>query len=154
MKAESATLDQFDHALLKQVQVNNLTPARVLAEAVGLSESAVLRRLRVLRSNGIIVADRAIVRPGSIGLPLSVHVLVSLEREGNRELDDFIKKLKKRPEVRQASYVTGDADFVLLLQLSGMEQYDVFTQEVFHQDANVKSFRTMVTIRDVVSNSD
>jgi len=147
---ETAALDQFDRALLKLVQANNLTPARVLAEKVGLSESAVLRRLRLLRSNGTIVADKAVVRPVSLGLPLSVHVLVSLEREGARELDDFIRKVKKRPEVRQANYVTGDADFVLLLQLSGMDQYDSFTQEVFHSDRNIKSFRTLVTIREVV----
>jgi Lrp/AsnC family transcriptional regulator, leucine-responsive regulatory protein len=150
MSTETAKLDQFDHALLRLVQKNNLTPARLLAEKVGLSESAVLRRLRVLRSNGTIIADRAVVGPVALGLPLSVHVLVSLEREGARELDGFIRTLKKRPEVRQASYVTGDADFVLLLQLSGMDQYDDFTQEVFHSDPNVKSFRTLVTIRDVM----
>ncbi|MGO4566799.1 Lrp/AsnC ligand binding domain-containing protein [Rhizobium sp. 2YAF20] len=83
-----------------------------------------------------------------------MHVLVSLEREGARELDDFIRKIKKRSEVSQASYVTGDADFVMLLRLSGMDQYDAFTQEVFHDDANAKSFRTLVTIRDVVPVTD
>jgi Lrp/AsnC family leucine-responsive transcriptional regulator len=151
---KTAILDQFDHALLKLVQTDNLTPARVLAQKVGLSESAVLRRLRLMRSNGTITADRSVVRPGALGLPLSVHVLVSLEREGARELDDFIKKLKRRTEVRQAAYVTGDADFVLMLRLSGMDQYDVFTQQMFHEDPNVKSFRTLVTIRDVVSDLD
>jgi Lrp/AsnC family transcriptional regulator, leucine-responsive regulatory protein len=149
---ENAILDRFDQALLRLVQDNNLTPARVLAEKVGLSESAVLRRLRQLRANGTIAADRSIVRPTSLGLPLRVHVLVTLEREAGRELDAFIRKVKRRPEVRQADYVTGDADFVLLLQLSGMDQYDLFTQEVFHNDPNVKSFRTLVSIREVVGN--
>jgi DNA-binding Lrp family transcriptional regulator len=154
MTTKTATLDKFDHALLRLVQKDNLTPARVLAEKVGLSESAVLRRLRVLRANGTIIADRAIVGQIALGVPLSVHVLVSLEREGARELDDFIRKIKKRSEVSQASYVTGDADFVMLLRLSGMDQYDLFTQEVFHDDANVKSFRTLVTIRDVMPGTD
>lgn len=151
MATETTKLDTFDRQLLEIVRKNNLTPARVMAEAVGLSESAVLRRLRVLRSNGTIVADRAILGKDALGLPLSVFALVTLEREGARELDDFIRKLKKRPEVRQASYVTGDADFILHLQLSGMDQYDTFTHEVFHDDPNVKSFRTHVTIREVVA---
>ena len=151
---ESTTLDKFDLALLRLVQANNLTPARVLAERVGLSESAVLRRLRQLRANGTIAADVAIVRPTSMGLPLSIHVLVSLERESGNELDAFSRKIRKRPEVRQANYVTGDFDFVLMLQVSDMNEYDVFTQQVFHEDANVKSFRTLVTIRNVVDPID
>jgi DNA-binding Lrp family transcriptional regulator len=151
---ETAVLDKFDLALLRLIQANNLTPARVLAEHVGLSESAVLRRLRQLRANGTVVADMAIVRPASMGLPLTIHVLVSLERETGPELDAFIRKIKKRPEVRQANYVTGDADFVLLLQVSGMNAYDAFTRDVFHEDPNVKSFRTLVTIRNVVDPID
>ena len=151
---ETATLDSFDLSLLKLVQVNNLMPARMLAEKVGLSESAVLRRLRQMRANGTIAADVAIVRPASMGFPLTIHVLVSLEREAGSELEAFIRKIKKRPEVRQANYVTGEADFILMLQLSGMEQYDVFTREVFREDGNVKSFTTLVTIRDVVNPMD
>lgn len=151
---ETVTLDSFDLALLRLVQVDNLTPARVLAEKVGLSESAVLRRLRQMRANGTIAADIAIVRPASMGLPLTIHVLVSLERETGNELEAFIRKIKKRPEVRQANYVTGAADFILMLQISDMEQYDTFTREVFHEDGNVKSFTTLVTIRDVVNPLD
>ena len=107
-----------------------------------------------MRANGTIAADVAIVRPASMGFPLTIHVLVSLEREAGSELEAFIRKIKKRPEVRQANYVTGEADFILMLQLSGMEQYDVFTREVFHEDGNVKSFTTLVTIRDVVNPMD
>jgi DNA-binding Lrp family transcriptional regulator len=147
---ESAELDHFDRALLRLVQADNLTPARILAEQVGLSESAVLRRLRQMRANGTIIADVAIVRPATMGLPLTIQVLVSLERETGNALEAFIRNIKKRDEVVQANYVTGDADFVLTLQLSGMDHYDRFTQEVFHEDKNVKSFRTFVTIRSVV----
>ncbi|MBF9235350.1 Lrp/AsnC family transcriptional regulator [Microvirga sp. BT350] len=147
----SVSLDRFDHALLALVQRNNQTPARILAEQVGLSESAVLRRLRQLRRTGVIAADIAVVRPALIGLPLTVHVLVSLERESAAELDAFNRKIRSRSEVRQAWYVTGEADFVLHLQLSGMEAYDTFAREVFHDDPNVKAFRTIVAMREVVS---
>jgi Lrp/AsnC family leucine-responsive transcriptional regulator len=149
-----ATLDRFDRALLALVQRNNQIPARLLAEQVGLSESAVLRRLRRLRQDGVIAADISVVRPAMIGLPLTVHVLVSLEREGAAELDTFTRKIRGRSEVRQAWYVTGEADFVLLLQLPGMEAYDNFAREVFHDDPNVKAFRTIVAMREVVGTAD
>jgi Lrp/AsnC family leucine-responsive transcriptional regulator len=147
---ESATLDRFDRALLAAVQVDNLTPARILAERVGLSESAVLRRLRRLRQEGIIVADVALVHPAILGTPLCLHVLVSLERETSDRLDAFVRRLRERAEVRAAWYVTGEADFVLELRLRDMSEYEAFTRAVFHDDPNVRAFRTLVAMRQVI----
>jgi Lrp/AsnC family transcriptional regulator, leucine-responsive regulatory protein len=147
---EIANLDEFDRALLAAVQIDNQTPARVLAERVGLSESAVLRRLRRLRRDGVIIADVAVVDPAVLGIPLTIHVLVSLERETSDLLDEFTRRLRRRPEVKAAWYVTGDADFVLHLRLSGMDAYETFAREVFHEDPNVRSFRTIVAMRQIV----
>jgi DNA-binding Lrp family transcriptional regulator len=147
---ESVTLDHFDHALLQAVQRDNQTPARLLAEQVGLSESAVLRRLRRLRREAVITADVAVVHPAVLGRPLCIHVLVSLEREGAAQLDAFIRTLRARPEVRGAWYVTGEADFLLHLQLADMAEYDAFTHAVFHEEPNVRAFRTVIAMRQVV----
>lgn len=146
---ESVTLDHFDRKLLALVQKNNLRPARELAEAVGLSESAVLRRLRRLRKEGVILADVSLVDPAVAGEAVTIHALVSLERERSFDLDAFIRKIRQRPEVKKIWYVTGEVDFVLLLRLPGMDQYADFAQKVFHADENVKSFRTIVTIREI-----
>ncbi|PTM40837.1 Lrp/AsnC family transcriptional regulator [Bosea sp. 124] len=142
-------LDRFDHALLEEVQRDNQTPARILAERVGLSQSAVLRRLRRLRAEKIITADIAIVNPAVLGVPVTIHVLVSLVR-GSQLADEFARKLGSRPEIRQASYVTGGADFVLHLQVESMEAYAAFAREIFHDDPNVSSFYTYVAMREVV----
>lgn len=147
---KSGDIDQFDHAILELVQADNQLPARILAERVGLSESAVLRRLREMRKNGIIVADIAVVRPDVLGKSITVHVLVSLERETSEHLESFVKKLRRRSEVDAAWYVTGEFDFILQLRLSGMEAYDNFVCSVFHSDSNVRSFRTLVSMREVV----
>jgi DNA-binding Lrp family transcriptional regulator len=147
---ESVILDRFDRALLTAVQRDNQTPARVLAVQVGLSESAVLRRLRRLRRDGVIAADVSVVHPAALGQPLCIHVLVSLEREGAAQLDAFIRALRARPEVREAWYVTGEADFLLRLQLAGMAEYEAFSRAVFHGEPNVRGFRTVVAMRQVV----
>lgn len=147
---ESVSLDRFDHALLARLRVNNQTPARELAAQVGLSESSVLRRLRRLRASGVITADVAIVDPAVLGRNLTIHVLVSLEREGLAMLEAFERRLRARPEVQGAWYVTGEADFVLQLQLGSMADYEGFTRAVFHDDPNVRSFRSIVALRRVV----
>lgn len=151
---KSVTLDRFDRALLEQVQKDNQTPARILAERVGLSESAVLRRLRRLRREGVIAADISVVHPSVLGLPLAIHVLVSLEREGSAELDAFVRKLRIRPEIRQAWYVTGETDFILLLRLTDMAAYEAFAREVFHDDPNVRAFRTLIAMREIIGPAD
>ena len=150
---KNVALDRFDRALLDLVQRNNLTPARVLAEKVGLSDSAVLRRLQRLRSSGIIAADVAVVDEVALGLSLTMHVLVSMEREGSAMLDAFARKIRARPEVRQAWYVTGESDFVLLVKVGSMEAYEQFTRAVLNDDPNVRTFRTMITLREVVGGS-
>lgn len=147
--AKSVDLDSFDHALLREVQIDNQIPARVLAERVGLSQSAVLRRLRRLRAERVITADVSIVSPDVLGVPVTVHVLVSIDR-GSRTHADFARKLRSRPEVKQASYVTGGADFILHLQVASMAAYAAFAREVFHDDPNVSEYRTYVGMREVV----
>jgi Lrp/AsnC family transcriptional regulator, leucine-responsive regulatory protein len=143
-------LDGFDRALLGLVQANNLTPARILAEKVGLSESAVLRRLRRLRKSGVIMRDVSIVRPASLGRPLTLIVFLSLARETLVQIEKFTRALKKRPEVVSAWYVTGETDFVLLLQLADMAEYETFTQEVFMSDPNISRFTTLVSMRQAI----
>ena len=146
---KTAELDSFDRALLALVQRDNLTAARVLAETVGLSESAVLRRLRRLRRDGIIAADVALVRPAAFGLGLSMHVLVQMERENSAVLDAFARRIARRPEVH-AGYVTGDSDFVLLVRVADMAAYERFSRAVLNDDPNVRAFRTLITIRELV----
>ncbi len=148
------SLDARDLALLNLVQKDNQMPARVLAEHAGLSESAVLRRLRRLRHEGVIAADVSVVRPSTIGLPLTVIALVTLEREDANMLDSFAKRLGAQPEVRQCWYVTGDADWVVVLRVASMETYEAFTRNLFLADPNVRGFRTLVAMRETVGECD
>lgn len=146
---ENVNLDTFDRALLAELQRDNQVPARILAQRVGLSESAVLRRLRRLRADRVIIADVAVVHPAVLGTPLTVHVLVSLDRESPDLLDAFVRRLRARPEVRAAWYVTGEVDFIVHLELAGMGAYEVFAREMFHADPNVRGFRTIIAMRQV-----
>ncbi len=149
MMAKTVELDHFDHALLREVQVDNQTPARVLAERVGLSQSAVLRRLRRLRAERVITADISVVNPEVLGVPVTIHVLVRID-QGSRTYGAFARKLKRRPEVKQASYVTGGADFVLRLQVESMAAYAEFAREVFHEDETVSEYHTYVAMQEVI----
>ena len=82
-------LDDFDHRILARVRRNNLEPARMTAEAVGLSESAVLRRLRRLRAEGVIRGDVAIVDPARVEPRIVLHVQVEMMNQERPAMEAF-----------------------------------------------------------------
>jgi DNA-binding Lrp family transcriptional regulator len=143
-------LDDFDRRLLDLVRRNNMEPARVLADKVGLSVSAVLRRLRRLREDGVIVADIAVVDPALTGAALTMHVLVRMKEAGPHSMDAFAREIRRFREVTGAWDVTGDDDFVLKVQVASMGAYDAFTRRALTEERGVRSFKTLITIRTVV----
>lgn len=145
-------LDEFDRQLLALVRQDNLVPARILAEKIGLSLSAVLRRLRRLREEKVIVADIAIVDPALTGSALTMHVLVQMQQAGPQTMDAFARQIARHPEVTGAWDVTGDDDFLLKVQIGSMEDYDAFTRRALGEDKGVHSFKTMITIRNIIEN--
>lgn len=147
---ESVDLDHFDRRIIAIVRRNTLTPARAIAEQVGLSESAVLRRLRRLRASGVIVADVAVIDPARLAPAITIHVLVELNQSGLRMEQDFAAKLANREEVIGAWNVTGRTDFLLMVAVPSIEAYQRFSDEVLAADENVRDFETMVTLRDIV----
>ncbi|WP_235587992.1 Lrp/AsnC family transcriptional regulator [Sphingopyxis sp. H115] len=152
MMRKVINLDEFDRRLLALVRQDNLLPARVLAEKVGLSLSAVLRRLRRLRDEKIIVADIAIVDPALTGSALTMHVLVQMQQAGPQTMDAFARQIARHPEVTGAWDVTGNDDFLLKIQVGSMEEYDAFTRRALGEDKGVHSFTTMITIRNIIEN--
>ncbi len=143
-------LDSFDRRLLELVREDNLQPARELADKVGLSISAVLRRLRRLRAEGVIVADIAVVNPALTGAAITMHVLVRMKEPGVRAMDAFARTIARHPEVTAAWEVTGDDDFVLKIQIGSMAEYDAFAREVLADEQGVQSFKTLIAIRPIV----
>jgi len=143
-------LDDFDRRLLDEVRRDNQQPARILADKVGLSVSAVLRRLRRLREDRVIVADRAMIDPALTGSALTMHVLIKMRQAGASTMDAFARTLAHHREVTGAWDVTGDDDFVLKVQVGSMQEYDRFTRRALSEDQGVHSFKTLITIRTIV----
>ncbi len=142
-------LDSFDRKLLDLLQVDARRPMAALAGAVGLSVPACYRRIRRLRDSGVIEREVAIVRPRTLGWPLSMIVLVKLERENARTLDEVMAIFRRQPEILEAWNVTGDHDFAVRIVARDMEGYDDLTQRLFSDDERVRSFETLVVIRDI-----
>jgi Lrp/AsnC family leucine-responsive transcriptional regulator len=139
-------LDRADLALLAAVQANNRLTSEDLARIVNLSPTACQRRLKRLRADGIIEGDIAIVSPKALGRQITMVVLVSLERARADIVDRFKASIRSTPEVMIGYYVTGDADFLLVVTSKDMEDYERFTRRFLHENDDIKSFKTMVVM--------
>ncbi|MER8389941.1 Lrp/AsnC family transcriptional regulator [Mesorhizobium sp. M1380] len=138
--------DRIDARILEIMQKNNRLTSEAIGDMVSLSATACQRRLKRLRSEGIIEADVSIVSAKAVGRPVQMLVLVSLERERADIIDRFKKAIKSTAEVVNGFYVTGDADFVLYVTASSMEDYEAFTRRFFYENSDIKAVKTMVVM--------
>lgn len=145
-KKPGPDIDEFDLKLLRFVQHNNRLTADELSSKVGLSPSACQRRLVRLRQEGVIERDIAVVSPEAVGRQLTMIVEVTLERERPDIMDEFRRSMIATPEVMQCYYVTGEADFILVLTARDMRHYEAFTKQFFFANPNIRRFHTMVVM--------
>ena len=139
-------IDRIDARILNAVQANNRLTSDELGVIVNLSSTAIQRRLKRLRAEGVIEGDVAIVRPKAVGRHVSMLVLVTLERERADIVDRFKQSIRTTPEVMNGYYVTGESDFVLMVTARDMEDYERFTRQFFYENPDIKGFKTMVVM--------
>ncbi len=142
-------LDGFDRKILREVQKNVRMTAAELAEVVGLSPSACHRRLAALRETGVIEAEIAVISPKAVGRRITMVVTVTLEREHSDVISEFKRACRDDANIAQCYYVTGQADFVLVLTSPSMEAYDAFVERFLFANRNVRRFETMVVMHRV-----
>lgn len=139
-------LDSYDIKLLSLLQENGQLSQRQLSEAVNLSPSAVSRRIATLEDAGVITATVAIVDPVKVGRPITLLVEVKLENERLDLFDEMRNRFVECAQVQQAYYVTGDFDYMLIMNVADMAEYERLTRELFFDKGNVKTFKTYVAM--------
>ena len=139
-------LDDFDRNILAIIQKDAKTPQRQISEAVNLSPSAVNRRIAAMEKASVILRHSAVADPAKLGRPITIIVEVSVENERVVQLDAVRKRFTDCAAVQQVYYVTGEVDFVLIMTVVDMAEYEALTRALFFAEGNVKRFRTLVVM--------
>lgn len=139
-------LDKFDRAILAMLQFDARRSAESIGAEVGLSASAVQRRLARLREEAVITAEVAVVDPRSVGRPLTVLVDVEVEREHSELLAPLKRWIEVEPAIQQAWYVTGEGDYVLVVTAGDIEEYEALMKRMVSGNPNVRRYRTRVAL--------
>lgn len=146
-----AELDQIDTKILRHLQEDADIANADLADKIGLSPSACLRRVAKLREAGVIRKTVAVIDPSLVGRPLRAVINLEFHRHGNRYRQDFIRKTKELEAVRQCYLVTGEVTGVMILHMRDMAEYTALCDALFDVDDNIVWYRTYI-VTEVLKN--
>lgn len=143
------SLDRYDKLILEELQRDGRISNVQLANAVSLSESACLRRVRSLEESGMIDRYAALINQQKAGLPGNVFVNIGLQREEERELAAFEEAVKNIPEVMECYLMTGEFDYLLRVVVSDMADFERLHRDALTRLPGVARVNSSVTIRTV-----
>lgn len=142
-------LDAHNIKILTLLQTDAARTADEIAAEVGLSPSAVQKRLRQLRADGIIAREIAMVDPAAVGGVSLFLVNVQLVSTKHNTIETFRMLMRDTDEVLQCFDITGSFDFCLLVAAKGTKAYESFSNRFFTEENNVARFQTSIVLRSV-----
>ncbi len=134
--------DRHDFLILNVLQEDCTIPLRELAEKVHLSVATCQRRIARLRASGVLLKQVAIVDRKRVGRPLTVFVSVELAAQNDALLRQFESKMQGEADVMACYEISGEADFLLIVNSPSMEAFHAFTRRVCTSDNNVRNFKS------------
>jgi Lrp/AsnC family leucine-responsive transcriptional regulator len=146
-------LDTIDRRILRVLQDDGRIANLKLAEAVHLSPTAVLERVRRLTQEGYILGYEARLNPARLGQGLLVFVEILLDRTVHDVMDTFKAAVQVRPEILEAHLVAGGFDYLLKTRVADMAAYRAFIGSVIWTLPGVRETRTYAVMEEVKSTS-
>jgi len=142
-------VDVLDKKILKELQKNNRISSEDLGMIVGLSATACQRRLKKLRQSNVISKEVAVLNGIELDNYVTVIVEVTIKQGATQNIDKFKKKMLDCEQVQQCFYVTGQADFILIITSKNMLEYEKLTKKLFFIDNNIQKFHSTVSMDNV-----
>ncbi|MEN6669950.1 Lrp/AsnC family transcriptional regulator [Psychrobacter sp. B38] len=138
----SHELDDIDKAILNLLQDDATLPLKTVSERVHVSVATAQRRIQMLLSNGVITKQVAIVNPNKVGYGLTAVVMIEMERSNTSMQQRFERLMDAQPQVMSCYEVSGDFDFMLMVNAKNMSDYHRFTRRLLTYENNVRNFKS------------
>lgn len=148
----STPLDKRDLRILALLQKDSRISNADLAGTVGMSASALWRRVRSMEEAGVIERYGAVVNPAQMGLGFEAIVHVRLTRHDPDKIVGFIRAVEASVEVQECYAVTGQADYHLRVLCKDLDRYNHFLEDFLFRLPAVQSAQTNVILRTIKRN--
>jgi len=148
-----SAIDKHDKQIIRNLQADGRATYDQIGEAVSLSPSAVLRRVKRLEDTGVIDRYVALIKPGSVGLGLMAYINVRLEKhtESHKRnpMDLFRASVQTWPEVVECAALSGEMDYLLRVIVSDMSAYSHFVMNTLLKHPSVQDCKTSFVLDQV-----
>ena len=144
-----AQLDRTDRRILAAIQDDSRISNADLARKVDLSPSPCWRRLRALEQAGVIRQHVSLLDAEAVGLPVSVFVSVSLEKQVEENLERFEAAVAERPEVMECYLMTGEADYLLRVVVPDLRSFERFVLQQLSRIPGVANIKSSFALKQV-----
>jgi len=148
----TAQLDPRDLRILTLLQKDCRISNADLANAVGMSASALWRRVRSMEDAGVIERYGAVVSPTQMGLGFEAIVHVRLTRHDPDRIVEFIRAIEASTEVQECYATTGQADYHLRVLCRDLDAYNRFLEDFLFRLPALESAQTNVILRTIKRN--
>ena len=142
-------LSAKDRRILAELQDDSRLTMQELAERVGMSSSAVWRRVRALEEEGVIDRYAVIANTRKAGVGLSSMVNISLARHEQKNVENFIQEVLRHPEVLECFATTGEADFHLRVVVEDIDAYNRFLDDFIFRLPGVSQVRSNIVLKEI-----
>ena len=143
-------MDRTDYRILHHLQNNARISNTELADAIGLSPSPCLRRVKALEQAGVLKRYAAIVDSKAVGLPISVFVSVSMNRQERVGLESFEATIAGYKEVMECYLMTGTADYLVRVVVPDLESYERFLADKLTRIQGIANIQSSFALKQVV----
>lgn len=139
-------IDPINTRILRELQRHGRLPNQELAERVGLSPSACLRRVQELERRGTIRGYRAVIDPSAQGGGFTAYVAVGLSEHTQAAQKAFERAMALSPHVRECHNVTGTIEYLLRVEVPDIAAYKHFHAETLGTLPQVTALTTYVVM--------
>ena len=139
-------LDDINRKILQELETDGRLSNVALAEKVGLSPSACLRRVQDLERRGIIEGYRAVINRSALGGGLTIYVTVGLDRHTKADQTIFERAMQAAPQVRECHNITGTVEYLLRVEVADLESYKYFHTEMLGTVSVVKTLVSYIVM--------
>lgn len=141
-----AKMDQIDEHILRELSRDGRISNLELAERVGLSPSACLRRVQELERSGIIKGYRAVTDRAALGVGFVAYVMVGLNEHTKAAQEGFERAMARAPEVRECHNIAGAVEYILRIEAANLVEYKRFHTDVLGTVAHVNAITSYVVM--------
>ena len=146
---QAIDLDHTDRRILGFLQQEPGINAAELGEKIGLSQSAVWRRMQTLREQGVIVDQPVRIDREKVGLNTMVFAHVKLTSHGRSNLAEFSEAVQEFPEVLDCYVMLGNVDFLLRIVTEDIKAYEQFFFEKLSQLPGIQEVNSSIVLSDI-----